>query len=966
MPVFDPGYCEDEAMAFSLPGNVFDIEWNFDDPASGINNTANGSSVFHTYAIPSVYTALVSAADIHGCISDTSLSAEIHANTMSGLITISPAGKICAGDTATLNAPLIGTHYTWNTGETTAEIKTTESNQFDVWIENEFGCTYSPPSVLVDITPRADLIVKAREILGTDTYGPWQDSLQICAGTEFQIEAFSSSGTVFYEWIGLGITKVISFTEEGGNLPSPGIYEFHAFARPFPGCISDTLPITIEIFELPVKPHIGLSGTGCSFNDNVLQVDNIESGIEYTWSDGQQGPLIHVEDAGSYSVTAINQNGCIEHSNPKDIKPAAPVDQIPGGCHLKCDPLQVCLPDIENVVSWNIYQNGTLFQSGTAWPSDFTIDTDGSYVIEVTTINGCTALSDPLDIQLYTGVGSITVLTYLDVDHDGMITSADLLLPGIPVEITSHDGLHSGTTLTESNGAFVFEDYPATNYLANFNLDLLSSQYIIVIDSLNATIATCDDSVVVSLLLEENCVVTGPDLTFESCPGEEVIVGDSIWSDTGDYELHLLSVSGCDSLVNVHIVRPDSFLLNATVWIDVDQNGVVSPADTVMEGITIMVDEGIGHLPDTYLTDENGSIHEYYHAWSYLVSVDSTILPSWLSVVYGAAYVTDTVCGEANVHFLLISNCSDVFLVQQEALCAGDSVFVENQWLSGTGVYSFSLNTPGEGCDTTLDVYLSELPAPLLTGQTGWNCIDLGSISLNVFGTPPFTYSWSGSSSSDSTLLNLPDGSYSIIVTDSFGCSTNDTFYIQGVPPLHFEVDPVFEIEAGDSVLISIAGDTSVPGVLYQWNPSLYLSCDNCYQLYAFPDSGTLLTVEIMDTNGCQYLLEVFIDVRQDTIEEISDQLYVPNVFSPNGDGINDSWKMYSRLANTQVMELTIFDRWGTLILVKEDFDLATWQGWDGMFKGEMYNPGVFAYRAHLILGDGQKVFVKGDITLIR
>ena len=118
-----------------------------------------------------------------------------------------------------------------------------------------------------------------------------------------------------------------------------------------------------------------------------------------------------------------------------------------------------------------------------------------------------------------------------------------------------------------------------------------------------------------------------------------------------------------------------------------------------------------------------------------------------------------------------------------------------------------------------------------------------------------------------------------------------------------------------------------------------------------------------MAVNIC---LKFFIDVRQDTTEEISDQLYVPNVFSPNGDGINDSWKMYSRLANTQVMELTIFDRWGTLILVKEDFDLATWQGWDGMFKGEMYNPGVFAYRAHLILGDGQKVFVKGDITLIR
>ena len=102
-------------------------------------------------------------------------------------------------------------------------------------------------------------------------------------------------------------------------------------------------------------------------------------------------------------------------------------------------------------------------------------------------------------------IGSITSLTYEDTDGSGTISSGDALLPGIPVQIISDDGQHEGMTNTNTQGHFVFEDYPATNYTALFDLTLLPSQWTVVIDSVSSEITTCGDSVIVSLLLTDNC-----------------------------------------------------------------------------------------------------------------------------------------------------------------------------------------------------------------------------------------------------------------------------------------------------------------------------------------------------------------------------------------------------------------------------------------------------------------------------
>jgi len=110
--------------------------------------------------------------------------------------------------------------------------------------------------------------------------------------------------------------------------------------------------------------------------------------------------------------------------------------------------------------------------------------------------------------------------------------------------------------------------------------------------------------------------------------------------------------------------------------------------------------------------------------------------------------------------------------------------------------------------------------------------------------------------------------------------------------------------------------------------------------------------------------LETYVTVLFDSSS--FDQIYIPNVFSPNGDGINDYWRIYSRLDNTFVNSITLFDRWGELIFHKENYVVNSFDGWDGTLRSKTMQPGVFAYVGEITLGDGTSQQVKGNVTLIR
>ena len=88
--------------------------------------------------------------------------------------------------------------------------------------------------------------------------------------------------------------------------------------------------------------------------------------------------------------------------------------------------------------------------------------------------------------------------------------------------------------------------------------------------------------------------------------------------------------------------------------------------------------------------------------------------------------------------------------------------------------------------------------------------------------------------------------------------------------------------------------------------------------------------------------------------------MFVPNAFSPNGDGNNDVLEVFG--AGLAKANLKIFNRWGELI-----FDSANqWRGWDGTYKSQIQQPGVYTYVVEAVYLNGKVREKKGTVTLIK
>ncbi len=147
---------------------------------------------------------------------------------------------------------------------------------------------------------------------------------------------------------------------------------------------------------------------------------------------------------------------------------------------------------------------------------------------------------------------------------------------------------------------------------------------------------------------------------------------------------------------------------------------------------------------------------------------------------------------------------------------------------------------------------------------------------------------------------------------------------------------------------------------------TIYESIDTVYY-YNWPvDNRTFFESGIYEAvfksaSGCDSVHILNLRLREEK------GVFVPNVFTPNGDGINDRFTLFGTEFAKRVLSLIIYDRWGEKIAEYEDFPLNdTSFGWDGLFRGEPMNPGVFVYTAEVLLLSGERLVLKGDVLLYR
>ncbi len=147
----------------------------------------------------------------------------------------------------------------------------------------------------------------------------------------------------------------------------------------------------------------------------------------------------------------------------------------------------------------------------------------------------------------------------------------------------------------------------------------------------------------------------------------------------------------------------------------------------------------------------------------------------------------------------------------------------------------------------------------------------------------------------------------------------------------------------------------------YDWQTTFgaTFSCKDCPSPVIRVTEPTTISLTITDIEGCQVTDEIFIEVMN------AKNIYVPTVFSPNGDGINDVFFLQGTTAKILVFQ--IFDRWGNLIFDQRNVEVnQPIAGWEGRHQGRFLDSGVFIWLAQLEFLDGTMDNLSGRVTSIR
>ncbi len=239
-----------------------------------------------------------------------------------------------------------------------------------------------------------------------------------------------------------------------------------------------------------------------------------------------------------------------------------------------------------------------------------------------------------------------------------------------------------------------------------------------------------------------------------------------------------------------------------------------------------------------------------------------------------------------------------------------------------------------------------------------------GSVSLLASGgRPGYEYSADGFTFQlDSILGGLPAGPVTLTVMDASGCTDSTTAFIDEPAEFLLAVADQLAINLGfDTVLTVVA---NYPGVDYTWAPGDSTDCLNfdCSRYRVNPVNTINYTVLGINEAGCPAQATVKVIVIKDR------PVYIPNAFTPDGNGANDGFTLFTGPAVTSITSFQIFDRWGGLVfnapvaIPPNEPRL----GWDGTQNGKPVNSGVFVYVFQVEFLDGNTQVYSGDVTVVR
>lgn len=266
------------------------------------------------------------------------------------------------------------------------------------------------------------------------------------------------------------------------------------------------------------------------------------------------------------------------------------------------------------------------------------------------------------------------------------------------------------------------------------------------------------------------------------------------------------------------------------------------------------------------------------------------------------------------------------------------------------------------GCSNTDSVTVS---LRTLTVSRGWGDTDVcDKIPVQLFDTGGTKYNWIPATGLSNPhiydpIATPPYTTNYMIIAQYGGCIPDTNYVTVVVYPLPTVTASPFErLIAGSQAQLDATG-TNINK--YSWSPPLTLSCDTCANPIASMMNTTTYTITVTTVHGCEASDTVTIALFCD-----NSQVFIPNTFTPNGDGQNDVF--YPRGSGiSNIKTFRIYNRWGELLFERQNININDISNaWDGSYNGSEPKPGVYVYFMDAVCDTGQPLFIKGDVTVIR
>lgn len=264
----------------------------------------------------------------------------------------------------------------------------------------------------------------------------------------------------------------------------------------------------------------------------------------------------------------------------------------------------------------------------------------------------------------------------------------------------------------------------------------------------------------------------------------------------------------------------------------------------------------------------------------------------------------------------------------------------------------------------SLQVFDCVPPVSSFTTLTNDSICTKGCVSFTATSTgiQPFMYQWlfpggtpPTSNNPDPIVCYSSSGTYpvSLITGNAFGNDTvvmTNYIHVVDTPSVRAYGDTLLSV--GQTAPISVTGNATS----YYWTPDNgSIACATCTNTVVQPTVTTKYMVTASNSPYCKRRDSVLVKV-----DFVCGDFFIPNVFSPNGDGLNDNVNIHGFCIAT--FNLRIFNRWGELVFQTTDKTL----GWDGSFRGKPMDTGVFVYSVDGITIENKPFSQKGNITLLR